>query len=102
MKSWASFALATAVAVVLSTQVRSHAAAEKTSNESAVQRFYVGLVAFERNTNSVVRHVLGTLTGQPAPALRSRPQRPPPRPTDSPLPVPPETPPTRLPSLWIP
>jgi len=101
MKSWASFALATAVAVVLSTQVRSHAAAEKTSNESAVQSSTWGSWLREKHKLRC-QACSRTLTGQPAPALRSRPQRPPPRPTDSPLPVPPETPPTRLPSLWIP
>jgi hypothetical protein len=78
MKNWTAFALATVVAVVLSTQLHSHTAAEQISNESPVQRFYVGLVAFERNTNSVVRHVLGTLTGQPASALRPH-SDPPPR-----------------------
>jgi hypothetical protein len=78
MKNWTTFALATAVVVSLSTQVRSHGAAEKTSNENPVQRFYVGLVAFERNTNSVVRYVLGTLTGEPASTPRSR-SEPPPR-----------------------
>ena len=78
MKSWVTFAVGTVLAVGLIAQVRGLAAGEKASNDSPVQRFYVGLVALERNTNSVVRHVLGALTGEPAVAPRPH-AGPPPR-----------------------
>jgi hypothetical protein len=78
MKNWVLFAVGTVLAVGLIAQVRGLAAAEKGSGESPVQRFYVGLVALEKSTNSVVRDVLVTLTGQPAAALRLH-SGPPPR-----------------------
>lgn len=65
MKERTLVAMGALLAVVLSAQVSGHSSAERISTGSPIQRFYIGLVSFERNTNTVVRDVLAKLTGQP-------------------------------------
>lgn len=77
MNHWTTVAVAALVAGVLCTPLGSHAKVAHPTNESPLQRFYGGLLAFERDTNSVIRRVLGTVTGQPASALQAHPEPPP-------------------------
>jgi len=77
MNHWTTVAGAALIAGVLCTPGGTQARVEHSANQNPVQRFYGGLVAFERDTNSAVRRVLSTLTGQPAAALRAHPEPPP-------------------------
>lgn len=62
MKNWILAVVGSVLAVVVSTHTFSH---------TLPQKLYFGLVAFERSTNSVVRHALGSLTGQPGIVLKA-------------------------------
>jgi hypothetical protein len=77
MNHWTPVAVAALLAGIVCIPMGSRAKVEHTANESSAQRFYGELLAFERDTNCVVRRVLGTVTGQPASTLRARAELPP-------------------------
>lgn len=60
VKNWIIVVVGSVLAVVVSTYA-----------VSQPLKLYFALVAFERSTNSVVRHALGSLTGQPGRVLKA-------------------------------
>src|SRR5438552_13751973 len=82
VKNWFIVVVGSVLAVVVSTHTFSHPTASATVHpasrcattppaDTLALKLYFGLMAFERSTNSVVRHALSSLTGQPGIGLKA-------------------------------